>query len=147
MSKIIGLMVAMLAFSIATITYADQEISLFNAEGRATAYIAVDDELTIYLWNGKPVAYLQPSNAGEFHVYGFNGSHLGWFLQGAIWYHDGSASCATREVMNYTQFEPFKGFKQFKPFRSFREFPPFMPSLSGSFGQQPCALLLMSGAK
>ena len=147
MNKVINLMVGMFAFSIPTLTHADQEISLFNAEGRATAYIAVDDELTIYLWNGRPVAYLQSSNAGEFHFYGFNGRHLGWFVRGAIWHHDGFASCATGDVMNYTQFEPFKGFKNFKPFRDFRESPPSIPSLSSSFGQQPCGLLLMSGAK
>jgi hypothetical protein len=35
-----------------------EEISLFNAQGAASAYIDTDDDLTIYLWSGKPVAYL-----------------------------------------------------------------------------------------
>lgn len=35
--------------------------------------------------SGKPVAYLEKGSAGEgYNVYGFNGSHLGWFTQGAI---------------------------------------------------------------
>jgi hypothetical protein len=34
------------------------EVSLFDASGKAVAYIDTDDELTIYLWSGKPVAYL-----------------------------------------------------------------------------------------
>lgn len=103
------------ASAISTTAYADQEISLFDAGGRATAYIAVDDELTIFLWSGKPVAYLEPSDAGEFHVYGFNGSHLGWFLQGAVWSHDGSASCAVKELMSSTEYEPYKSYKEYKP--------------------------------
>ncbi len=35
--------------------------------------------LTIYLWGGKPVAYLSAESDDGFHVYGFNGKHLGWF--------------------------------------------------------------------
>lgn len=39
--------------------FAQDEISLFNSDGEATAYIDTeDDDLTIYLWGGKPVAYL-----------------------------------------------------------------------------------------
>lgn len=147
MNRVILLTAALHALSIANTAYADQEISLFDAAGRATAYIAVDDELTIYLWNGKPVAYLEPSDAGEFHVYGFNGSHLGWFLQGAVWNHDGSASCAVKEAMNSTEYEPYKSYKEYKPYRNYQEYAPYMPHLSGSFGQLPCGLLLMSGAK
>lgn len=147
MRRVLVLTATLLALINAKTVYADQEISLFDSGGSATAYIAVDDDMTIFLWNGKPVAYLEPMDAGEFHVYGFNGSHLGWFMQGAVWNHDGSASCAVKEMMNSTEFEPFKGFKEFKPFRSFQEFAPFMPNLSDAFGQPPCGLLLMSGAK
>jgi hypothetical protein len=71
----------------------DDEVSLFNISGKPVAYIALDDEMTIYLWTGKPVAYLQRDSDG-YDVYGFNGNHLGWFLQGAIWDHGGGASCA-----------------------------------------------------
>ncbi|MGJ5006789.1 4-fold beta flower protein [Bradyrhizobium oligotrophicum] len=117
-----------------------EEISLFNAQGAATAYIDTDDDLTIYLWSGKPVAYLDDGN-----VYGFNGKHLGWFERGAIWGEDGGAACATAAAMPRTQFEPFKSFKQFKPFKSFKEFAPLKPLLSGRFGSMPCAVLLAAG--
>lgn len=137
---------AALAFLVAGSANADQEITLFDGNGRATAYIAVDEELTIYLWDGKPVAYLEPSGAGEFDVYGFNGGHLGWFLQGAVWTHDGSASCATENLMQYTQYEPYKSYKQYKPYRSYQEYAPYMPGLTSSFGRLPCGLLLASGA-
>ena len=69
--------------------FAQDEISLFNHDGEAVAYIdSEDDDLTIYLWSGRPVAYLF-SKSGEFHVYGFNGTHLGWFIDGIIRNHDG----------------------------------------------------------
>lgn len=57
-------------------TAAAQETTLFDSRGRAAAYIAED--LTIYMWSGKPVAYLDRDSGGGFHVYGFNGKHLGW---------------------------------------------------------------------
>jgi len=61
-----------------------KEITLYNSEGEAVAYIDTDDEdLTIYLWNGKPVAYLEP-NGDDYNIYGFNGKHLGWYEDGII---------------------------------------------------------------
>ena len=35
-----------------------KEISLFDSDGEAVAYIDTSDDFTIYLWKGKPVAYL-----------------------------------------------------------------------------------------
>ena len=51
------------------------DVALFDGAGKASAYVAVDDELTVYLWSGEPVAYLDQDSAGGFHVYGFNGKH------------------------------------------------------------------------
>ena len=135
--------IALLAMQFTTNAVAD-ETSLFSGNGAAVAYIAIDDELTIYLWDGKPVASLQ-NDGSDFDVYGFNGKHLGWFARGVIWDHNGYASCATKERLNTAQFEPFKSFKQFKPFKAFTEFAPARPSFSNSFGNFPCALLLGSG--
>ena len=41
--------------------------------------------MTNYLWNGRPVAYLDPDplNTG-FNVYGFDGTHLGWYDGGGL---------------------------------------------------------------
>jgi 4-fold beta flower protein len=52
----IGLAIAFGAFSATTCHAA--KVSLFDASGEAVAYIDTDDELTIYLWSGKPVAYI-----------------------------------------------------------------------------------------
>jgi hypothetical protein len=125
---------------------ADQEVTLFDGEGKAAAYVAVDDELTIYLWSGKPVAYLESDSADGFHVYGFNGKHLGWFVQGVIMDHEGNVACAVKERLQNTQYEPYKAFKQFKPFKAFKEFAPFRPMLSGSIGNTQCAFVLAAGA-
>lgn len=137
----------LIAVALSTTAKAEDEVSLFSGAGKADAYIAVDDELTIYLWSGKPVAYLEQDSAGGYHVYGFNGKHLGWFVKGVIWDHEGNASCATKEVLKSTEFEPFKAFKQFKPFKSFTQFAPFRPSFSSSFGDTPCRFLLGEGGK
>jgi hypothetical protein len=51
-------------------TIAD-EFSLFNSQGKATAYLDTSAGLTFYLWTGEPVAYLDDDS-----IYGFNGKHL-----------------------------------------------------------------------
>ena len=136
-----------IAFSMSLLVMiaAGEEVSLFNAKGKAVAYIAVEDGFTIYLWSGKPVAYLERDTRSDFHVYGFNGKHLGWFVQGVIRDHDGDAACAVKERMRSTEFEPFKSFKEFKPFKAFKEFAPFRPMFSDSFGEVTCALFLAEG--
>ncbi|MDX2268663.1 MAG: hypothetical protein NW208_11195 [Bryobacter sp.] len=104
--------------------------------------------MTIYLWNGKPVAYLDSDKRnGGFSVYGFNGKHLGWLVQGIVRDHEGDAACAIKERMKSTDFEPFKSFKEFKPFKAFKEFAPPRPTFSKSFGSTTCSLLLAEGAE
>jgi hypothetical protein len=122
-----------------------EEVTLFSGKGKAAAYVAVDDEMTIYTWGGKPVAYLKPDKSGGgFHIYGFNGKHLGWFLQGVVRDHDGDAACAVKDRLKSTDFEPFKSFKQFK---SFKEFAPFRPVFSKSFSSVTCSLFLAEGGE
>lgn len=131
----------------ASVANAGEEISLFNSDGDATAYIAVSDDLTIYLWSGEPVAYLKPSSGTDYNVYGFNGKHLGWFSKGTIWDHDGNASCGVKGTLPHTSYEPYKSYKQYKPYKSYTEYAPYRPYLSSSFGDVPCALLLGAGSK
>lgn len=128
-------------------SFADDEVTLFSSQGEAVAYIDTSDELTIYLWDGTPVAYLDEDISGGYNVYGFNGTHLGWFVKGIIRDHRGDASCAVKEVMQTTRIEPFKSFKSFKPFKSFKSFAPMRPLFSNSFGQISCKFLLMTGSR
>ena len=137
------LVLAIVSFSVR----AEDEVSLFSGSGKAEAYVAIDDELTIYLWSGKPVAYLLKDSAGGYHVYGFNGKHLGWFIKGIVRDHEGNASCAVKEAMRSTEYEPYKAYKQYKPYKSYTEYAPYRPSFSSSFGDTPCRFLLGEGAK
>lgn len=125
---------------------AQDEISLFNADGEAIAYIDTeDDDLTIYLWGGKPVAYLYKNN-GEFQVYGFNGNHLGWFVDGIIRDHKGDAVGATKDATSmYARYEPYKGYKAYKPYKSYREYAPYKPYMSNSWSSTNFKLFLLQG--
>lgn len=85
----------------------DDEISLFNSNGKARAYIAIGEEMTIYMWNGKPAAYLESDRGVKgFRICGFNGKHLGWFVDGVVRDHQGDAACAVKERMESTESQP-----------------------------------------
>ena len=116
----------------------DDEITLFDARGKAVAYLALDDEMTIYLWAGKPVAYFSGDNAGDFHVYGFNGMHLGWFVGGIVRDHEGNAACAVKELLQLPELEPLKSLKQLKPLKSLTQLAPLRPIFTTSWGYVPC---------
>src|ERR1035437_161253 len=120
----------------------DEEVSLFSGVGKAEAYIAIADELTIYLWSGKPVAYLETDSDGGYHVYGFNGKHLGWFVKGVMRDHKGVAFCAVKHAVKTTDSEPYKSYKQYKPYKAYTQYAPYRPYFSNSFGDTPCRVLL-----
>ena len=147
MYRLLFFIVALLTSALPVAAYAEDEVTLFNGAGKAEAYIAIDDELTIYLWSGKPVAYLEKDSGGGYHVYGFNGKHLGWFVKGIIRDHEGGASCATKQAMSSTEYEPYKAYKQYKPYKAYTQYAPYRPYFSNSFGITPCRFLLGEGGK
>ena len=123
--------------------FGSKEISLFDKEGEAKAYI--DDDLTIYLRDGDPVAYLSNSNDG-WYVYGFNGKHLGWYVKGIIYDHDGDAVAAQKDATNIiTSIEGIKGIKNIKPIKSIKEIAPIQPIFSRSWSKTPLVLFLKAG--
>ena len=65
-------------------------MTFYDSHGKAIAYLH-DDGIHIYLFNGRPVAYLY----GDA-VYGFNGHQFGWFEDG--WIRDLNL---LRKVNNY----------------------------------------------
>lgn len=124
---------------------AQDETSLFDSNGNATAYIAQD--MTIYLWSGEPVAYLFPDPYHDgLEVYGFNGKHLGWFVQGVIRDHQGDAACAVKSALAFTKLEPLKSLKELKPLKALREIPPLRPIFSRSWSTTPCRIFLFEGS-
>jgi hypothetical protein len=123
----------------------DEEISLFDFKGRAVAYIAEDR--TIYLWDGKPVAYLDGQSRDDLDIYGFNGKHLGWLKVGIVYDADGYAVGGIKEVFRSpTQLEPIKGLKELKPLKSLKELRPMKPLLSKQWSETPLKHFLREGA-
>lgn len=125
--------------------YAQEERSLFDGKGRASAYIFLDDALTIHLWSGEPVAYLTKDSGREFHVYGFNGKHLGWFVDGIVRDHEGNAACALKSLVSNAQIEPLKSLKSLKPLKGLKELAPLRPLFSRDWGELPCRFFLRQG--
>ena len=124
-----------------------QEISLFNSDGDAVAYIDVSDEdTTIYLWNGEPVAYLS-SESDYYNIYGFNGNHLGWYEDGIIRNHDGDAVGFKKGSVSgvYTNHEDYKDYKDYKPYKSYQEYAPYKTYFSSSFSNESLVLFLKKG--
>jgi hypothetical protein len=119
------------------------DLDFYDSGGHAVAYAAADHDLTIYLWSGKPVAYLDDKN-----VYGFNGKHLGWYEEGVVYDHQGHmiAALASR-FTNAVSTPPFKSFKQFEPFKAFEQFAPFEPFLTRNWSDTSALQFFLQGAK
>lgn len=90
-------------------------MTFYDLHGRPIAYLC-DDNIHIYLFDGKPVAYLHNST-----VYGFNGHHLGWFEKG--WIRDLQGYCVFFTKMA-SGSGPIKPIKQIKPIKSIRQIKP-----------------------
>ena len=104
-----------------------QEVALFGRDGKAVAYIAEDRDRTVYLWSGDAVAYLEPS-AGLYDIWGFNGRHLGWLVNGTVYDDDGLQVGVTKRAANFfTEWEPYKPFKKAKPLKGIRRYMPYTP--------------------
>jgi hypothetical protein len=126
-----------------------EEITLFNSEGNATAYIDTDDDdMTVYMWDGLPVAYLVPGDEDDFSIYGFNGKHLGWFDKGIVRDHDGYAVGFIKDAINkYTNYEPYKKYKKYKPYKDYKEYAPYKPCYQYEFSNEPLSIFLLRGKK
>lgn len=100
------------------------EETLFDSQGTPIAYINHNDDGTIYLWDGTPVAYLSDNNT----IYGFNGSHLGWFEDGIIRNLNGEKSGFTKNTLSvYAKYETYKSYKKYKPYKSYKQFAMYKP--------------------
>lgn len=120
-----------------------KEVSLFDSEGNAVAYIDTEDNMAIYLWKGKPVAYIDGDS-----IYGFNGKHLGWFERGIIFDHNGCAVGFIEGAVNKpTKLEKLKGLKQLQPLKSLKQFEPLKPLNKNYFSSVPLEIFLYMGIK
>lgn len=118
------------------------DINLFDSSGNAVAYIAVDEDSTIYLWSGQPVAYLDEDN-----VYGFDGKHIGWYEKAAIYDHQGDVVAAIAEDFRRpVAIAPLKGIKQLSPLKALEEMEPLKPLFHSQWSNVPAKAFFLSGA-
>ena len=138
------LTIATILLIICSVQALAEEITLYNSEGTAIAYIDTDDEMTIYLWKGQPVAYLEKGS-----VWGFNGEHLGWFSRGIIRDRKGYVVGCIKDAVSslYYRWEPLKGLKKLKPFKSFQKMEPLKPLDKDRWSITPLSLFLAAGGK
>jgi len=100
------------------------ETTLYDRSGQPTAYIADDNE-TIYLWDGRAVAYLYDDK-----VYGFNGQHLGWFIDGIIYDEHGlKIGFVSSKCPSVKRVSPVKSVKHVKSAKHVRSVPRIRPVL------------------
>ncbi|HZK93089.1 MAG TPA: hypothetical protein VFC67_02695 [Prolixibacteraceae bacterium] len=120
------------------------EETLFEPNGTPVAYLAYDDENTVYLWNGQPVAYL----ANDHLLYGFNGVHLGWYENGIIWDLNGyRVGFNAKTLLCYAKYEPYKLYKTYKPYKAYQSYAKYKPYYKTSKSDITLRQFLHSGSK
>ncbi len=132
--------------SIASVAFAqNQEVTLFDKRGKALAYIASDEDMTIYLWTGEPVAYLL--HKGErYLILGFNGKHIGWYDDGFIDDHHGDVvGFSEGRLRMNTEMEPLKSLKQNKPFKARIKEPQTKPGFTNTWAAVALSVFLNAG--
>jgi hypothetical protein len=114
------------------------EVSLYDSKGDAVAYVDIDDDMTIYLWSGKPVGYLEKGS-----VWAMDGTNLGWFKSGAIRDHDGRVvGCVKDAITMVYNLEPIKGLKALKPLKGLQQLVPLQPLDQSTWSVTPLSLFL-----
>ena len=117
------------------------EITLFNKNGKPVAYIADDGE-TIYLWDGRPVAYLF-----EDKIFGWPGRQLGWFHNGTVFDIYGlRAGFIKSKSPIATEIEPLKPQKHLKPAKGKKQTQVIKPILCYGYSNNTLEDLLEAGS-
>jgi hypothetical protein len=118
------------------------EITLYNKSGKAAAYLADEDE-TIYLWDGRPTAYVHQDT-----VYGINGKQLGWFDNGTIFDIYGLRAGFIRSKSPVvTEAEPVKPRKQSAGLKAIRQPAVVKPNMCYGFSGYSLEALLEEGVR
>ena len=132
-------------FAVSTL-FAQQE-SLYDNGGQARAYIDYDQDATIFMWDGTPVAYIEKVG-GDMCVFGFNRRFLGWYEDGIIYDKNGYVAGACKDAINMlTMFERVKGVQKVVPVRPITSFAPFKPFWKNYWSSTSLTELLNSGKR
>lgn len=142
---LLGIYVLFLSYTFFIEKIYAEEIDLYDKNGNASAYIDLADEAVIWSWEGEAVAYLDEEN-----VYGWNGTHLGWFEDDFLFDHKGYIVCVTDNTKSFSAlnkgFLPLKGLKPLKPLKGLQDFSPLKPIYKRQFSDIPCDYFLKEGA-
>ena len=106
--------------------------TFYDSSGNAIAYID-DDETSIYLYDGTPVAWLADGS-----VYDYGGTYLGWMQDGWLYDRHGAPVFFTDEssggpVRPARSARPARGARGVRPIRGIRELRPIKPLRSASW--------------
>ncbi len=115
-------------------------MDFYDKNGRTVAYTT--DSGYIYLYSGKPVAYIYGNS-----VYSLSGRHLGWFGNGWIRDHVGACVMFCTGVTGGParpahQAKPAKGARQALPGKGARQAKPAMPAKQSSWSHTPATTFL-----
>lgn len=127
--------------SVPDINPREAEFDLYDSRGRPAAYFDLSDGLTLYLWSGKPVAYLDGDS-----VVGFNGKRLGWYRNGVLYDQDGNVVAAPAAAFKTpVPPPPPRGLKELKPLKGLKGLKPLKPLFSLSWSELPAQVFLLQG--
>lgn len=144
MKKTFFALLIILTFNEVTIA---QQISLFDNNGEARAYIDFDEEATIFIWDGTPAAFLE-QDGSEICVIGFNGNFMGWYEDGIIYDKKGYAVGAREGAINMmTKMERMKGMQKMTPMRPMTPMTPMQPMWKSSWSSTSLTEFLYFGKK
>ncbi len=122
-----------------------QQVSLFDSKGEARAYIDYDQDSTIFMWDGTPVAFLE-KDGNDICVFGFNGIFLGWYEDGLIYNEKGESVGGKEGSVNLRlQREPRKSSQQRVPRKPRTPRTPTTPRWSRSWSSTSLMEFLYSG--
>ena len=107
--------------------------TLYDRSGSAIAYIH-DDGMSVYLYDGKPVAWIDGDS-----MYAYSGAHIGWFESG--WVRDHSGRCVLfcahatggGPARPARHARPARGARQARPARGARRARPARAARSSSW--------------
>lgn len=106
----------------------NRDLTFYNRNGKPIAY--TEDGEHIFLFSGKPVAYLSQET-----IYGYNGKQFGWFDNG--WIRDKRGMCVFFSenatggpIAPIKQIKPIKSVKQIKPIKSVKQIKTVKPVFS-----------------
>lgn len=144
MKSILLTLMTLLSF---TLVVNAQQTSLFDSEGEARAYIDYDEDATIFMWDGTPVAFLE-KDGSDICVFGFNGSFMGWYEDGIIYDKKGYAVGARKGATNMmTKMERMKSMQKMTPMRPMRPMTPMQPMWKSSWSNTSLTEFLYFGKK